>query len=166
MVAFTPSFPQMAPTAPAFNYKPPAGNDLQTIMGGLKGTGSTLGLPWAAGNTAQPGITTPMGRTGGPLNPAGVDAFPYGGGPPKPPVAPAAQPQHQGFDMSSMPYYAQHALMATNHARSQFGMDPIAPGTPEFGAWQKRQNLSPAWANTAGGIMGPGSPRQGPGQDR
>jgi hypothetical protein len=165
MVAFSPSFPSATPSAPAFNYQPPPANDLQTIMGGLKGTGSTLGLPWAAGNTQQPGITTPMGRTGGPLNPNDVNAYPFRGGPPGQPAAPAA-PQQPGFGQPQLPYYAQHALAMTNHARAQMNMPPIAPGTPEFGQWQKQQNLSPAWANTAGGIMGPGAPRQGPGQDR
>lgn len=164
MVAFTPSFPSMAPTAPAFNYNPPAGNDLQTIMGGLKGTGSTLGLPWAAGNTAQPGITSPMGRTGGPLNPNNVNAFPYGGGPPGAPAAPAAPTTPGQGGQMNMPWFAQQALNMSNAARSKFNQPPIAFGTPEFAQWQKQQNLSPQWANVAGGVMSGYGPQQGAGE--
>jgi hypothetical protein len=169
---YQPSFPTMAPTASQFNYQPPPANDLQTILGGLKGTGSTFGMPWSPGYTAQPGITTPMmGRGRGmlpsPLNPAGVNPAPFG------PVGPPAKPANQfggaGMGIAGMDPAMQLKLNMTNHTRQMFGMPPLAPGTPEFANWMHQQNMMPAWAGPAGqggGGGGPGGNFGGGGSNR
>ena len=162
---YTPSYPSMNPTASSFNYQPPA-QDLQSILGGLKGTGSTFGLPWQPGYTAQPGITTPMvpqpgvPTTGpvGPLNPAGVNPRPYGPAPvaPQPPVVPPAGGGGGIQDLQN-----QSSLLFHNNFRSKLGLPPLTPGTPQYQQWlmnQQRNGGMPAWMppERAGSGMGGG----------
>jgi hypothetical protein len=150
---YTPSFPSMGPTASQFNYRPPPRNDLQTIMGGLHGTGSTFGLPWQAGYTAQPGITTPMTGDVGPLNPGGVNPHPYG--PVTPPVTP---PVAGGGGVPGLDVQGQFDLNSHNNLRSKLGLPPIGPGSPEYTSWLQNRNRMPSWAEPAdrsgGGIAG------------
>jgi hypothetical protein len=158
---YVPSYPSMAPTASSFNYQPPTQN-LQTILGGLQGTGSTFGMPWAPGYTAQPGITTPMGRGVSQLNPQGVNPFPFRGGPVTParPAAPAAAPAAPAMDPQTA-----IRLASQNNLRARLGLSPLAPGTPQYQQWMRSQNQMPAWAGPAeragGGIGNAGPPSGG-----
>jgi hypothetical protein len=125
---YKPSFPSMAPTAQPFNYKPPA-ESLQHILGGLKGTGSTFGMPWQAGYTAQPGITAPMMQRARPVRSAGLDPHPFtrrgSGATFRRPRRPRRRWKLSG---SRAELCGGNALNQTNHTRSLFGMPPLAPG--------------------------------------
>jgi hypothetical protein len=130
---YQPSYPSMNPTASQFNFQPPTQN-LQQILGGLQGTGSTFGMPWQAGYTAQPGMA----------------AHPV----PARPAAPAAG----GFaapGQAPPPGLAWH-----NQVLAKLGLPPIQPGTPQYQQWmmnQQRQGQNP-WdpAGRAGSGIGGG----------
>ena len=134
---YVPSFPSMGPTASQFNYVPPT-QSLETILGGLHGTGSTFGMPWAPGYTAAPSIGTPMRPTAptAPVSPI----------PPGPTLDPAMAAR----------------LAMQNRARSMLNMPAITPGTPQYQQWMmnynKQQALRGMWspAERSGGGMGGG----------